>query len=152
MEEKFKFLEHTKDIKFQAFGGSLGECFTNAGLALKEIICKGNVKGDVKKVIKVKARDKESLLYDFLEEFLYFIDIGGFLVSRIENLKIVGLSKIRNKIKRYDWVLSADVFGDSVKNYSVSKKVKGIINKDLFVRQDRINGQTQFVCQVVVDI
>jgi len=149
---KFKFLPHTADIKFQAFGDSLEECFENAGLALREVIFKGEVKGVEKKIIKVKGRDKESLLYNFLEEFLYFIDVGGFLVGEIKNLKIVGVSKIRNKIKRYDWVLTAEVLGDAVEKYEVEGDVKAITYNDMFVKQERVYGKTRFVCQVVVDV
>ncbi|MFH1358709.1 MAG: archease [archaeon] len=175
MYERFKFLEHTADIKFQAFGDSLEKCFKNAGYALINIICKDKIKSKKSKKITVKGRDKESLLYDFLEEFLYLIDVGGFLISEIKNLKIFGKqenfasqnysglhikensklymqSKIRNKIKRYDWILTAEVFGDNVKNYETETDVKAITYNDIFIKQERVDGKSKFVCQVVVDV
>ncbi len=35
--EKFKFLEHTADIKFQVFGKTLEEVFENTALAISKI-------------------------------------------------------------------------------------------------------------------
>ncbi|MEK6820605.1 MAG: archease, partial [Nanoarchaeota archaeon] len=76
---KFKFLEHTADMKFQAFGKSLEEAFVNSALAMKEAISgKIRVKSRIKKKIMVKGKDKESLLYNFLEEILFLLDSEGF--------------------------------------------------------------------------
>ena len=38
MAEKFKYLEHTADAKFQAFGRTLEEAFANAVLATASLI------------------------------------------------------------------------------------------------------------------
>lgn len=55
---KFKFLEHTADVKFQAFGKSLDEAFENSAGALKEAISgKIKVKSRIRKKIKVKGKD-----------------------------------------------------------------------------------------------
>ena len=35
---KYKFLEHTADVKFRAYGNGLEEAFSNAALALKQTI------------------------------------------------------------------------------------------------------------------
>ena len=35
---KHKFLPHTADVKFRAYGKSLEEAFSNAALALTEVI------------------------------------------------------------------------------------------------------------------
>ena len=37
--QKYKFLEHTADIKFQAFGKSLEEVFSNCAYAMFNSIC-----------------------------------------------------------------------------------------------------------------
>ena len=41
---KFKFLEHTADAKFQAFGKNLEETFANAALALTKLMTDSKVK------------------------------------------------------------------------------------------------------------
>jgi len=145
---RYKFLEHTADIKFQAFGKSLEKCFENAGYALVNIICKSPVKGVDRKKIRVKGRDRESLLYNFLEEILYLLDVGGFLVGEIKNLKIVGVSKSVKGKKYYNLELTAEVLGDSVENYETEGDVKAITYNSMFVKKD---GK-RLVCQVVVDV
>jgi len=86
---KYKFLKHTADVKFQAFGKNVEEVFENSALALKESICgKIKVKSNFKKKIKVSGKDFESLLYKFLEEIIYLLDGENFLVSKVENMEI----------------------------------------------------------------
>jgi len=145
MDMKFKFLPHTADIKFQAFGNSLEECFANAGYALVNIICKQKIKPKIKKRFKVKGRDRERLLYEFLERILYLLDVGDFLVGEIKEIKI--MSK-KNKNNRYDQVLEAEVYGDDVKDYETEGDVKAITYHDMFIKQE---GE-KFVSQVVVDV
>ena len=149
---KYKFLPHTADIKFQAFGNSLEECFENAGLALTNIICEEKIKPSVKKTIKVRGRDRESLLYNFLEEFLYLLEVGGLIVSEIKNIEIKSSYKIKNKKKFYDMELTADFFGDSSKNYSLEGNVKAVTYNDMWIKNPSEDGGRKFVCQVVVDV
>ena len=136
---KFKFLKHTADIKFQAFGSSLEEAFKNSALALTYIMYKGKIKPVIKKRIVVKGKDKANLLYTFLEEFLFLLDSENFLLSRIEKLKI-------NKNREYE--LEAEVLGDSVENYKPELDVKAVTYNEMFVRSEK----NKFVCQVVVDV
>ena len=142
---KYKFLPHTADIKFQAFGNSLEKAFENASYALANIICKEKIKSKEKKKIKIKGRDRENLLYNFLEEFLYLLDVGGFLVGKIENLKIIG---VKSKSKYYDSELTADIFGDNAENYETETHVKAITYNDMFIKEEKKG----FICQVVVDV
>jgi len=140
---KFKFLEHTADIKFQAFGKSLEEAFSNSALALAEVMTKKtNIKPLVKKKIKVSGKDKESLLYNFLEEFLFLFDSKGFLVSKIDKIKII------------DNALEADVAGDNVRNYKISQDVKAITYNSMFIKKLNQGSATpiKFICQVVLDV
>ena len=78
---KYKFLSHTADVKFQAFGKDLEEGFKNSAYALANTITKDKIKPKETKKIKVKGRDTKSLLYDFLEEFLYLKDVGNFIAG-----------------------------------------------------------------------
>jgi len=147
MKQKFKFLEHTADIKFQAFGDSLEKAFENSALALKEIICKEKVKSVKKKIVRVVGKDRESLLYNFLEEFLYLLDVGGFLISEVKKIEIKSVRKSLKPL-RYKTELRAEVFGDDADNYELDGDVKAITYNDMFVKQEK----GQFVAQVVVDV
>ena len=139
--KKFKFLAHTADIKFQAFGSNLENCFENAALALKKIINKEKVNEKIKKQIKVKGKDLESLLYNLLEELLFLFETKDFIWDK---LKI----KIKDQDKKLE--LNAEVLGDNIKNYRVRGIVKAITYNEMFVK---INEKKhQYVCQVVVDV
>jgi SHS2 domain-containing protein len=141
MVMKFKFLKHTADVKFQAFGNTLEKAFENSVLALKETIArKIKVKPAIKKKIKVEGKDKEALLYNFLEEFLFLLDAENFLLSEIEKIKI------EEKAGKYE--LEADIVGDSASNYKFTNDVKAITYNEMFVKQEK----NKYACQVVVDV
>lgn len=139
----YKFLPHTADIKFQAQGQTLEQVFINSAKALTNIITKQKIKPKIRKKIKVKGRDRESLLYNFLEEFLYLVDSKKFLVGKIDKIKI-------KKEKEYE--LEADILGDDVGNYETETHVKAITYNHMFVKQQRINNKPVFIAQVVVDV
>ena len=133
---KFKFLEHTADIKFQAFGKNLEEVFENSALAMFNAMCDSKIKSTRTLKIKAEGKDKESLLYNFLEELLFLFDSEGFFLSEVKNLKIKG-----NK-------LYAEVVGDKAENYKFNIDVKAITYNEMFVKK----VGNKFVAQVVLDV
>ena len=137
--KEFKFIEHTADIKFQAFGNTLEEAFKNSALATRQTIAEDiKVASKIKKTIKVKGQDVKSLLYNFLEEFLYLLDSEDFLLADIENIKI-------NKKQS---ILTAELIGDSASNYEFTNEVKAITYNEMFVRQEK----NKWITQVVLDV
>jgi len=141
---KFKFLDHTADIKFQAFGDSLEECFENAAFALVDIVCKEKIKTIIKKDIKVEGNDLEELLYNFLEEFLFLIDSKNFILGKVKK------TKIYKKNDKYH--LHLEVLGDNLKNYQTETGIKAITYNEMWVTSPSEDGGKKFVCQVVVDV
>ena len=134
---KYKFLEHTADVKFQAFGKNSEEVFENSALALKELICgKIKIKGERNKIIKAKGKDFESLLYNFLEEIIYFVDAENFIISKI------------NEIKIKDFNLNAKISGDKVSNYNFNNEVKAVTYNEMFVKKIK----RKWISQVVLDV
>jgi len=135
---KYKFLQHTADMKFQAFGKSLEEAFSNAVYALKEVITKDKIKPLVKRTINVKGKDNENLLYNFLEEFLFLLDSENFMISEVDKI-IINLEKLE---------LTAVIYGDNIKKYSAITDIKAITYNDMFIKQEK----GKFIVQVVVDV
>jgi len=132
---RFKFLEHTADVKFQAFGKSLNETFENSALAMFNAMSDDKIKAKVKKKIKVSGKDNESLLYNFLEELLFLLDSKNFFLAKCK-VKISGFNLI------------AEVWGDSVKNYETKVDVKAVTYNQMFVKKQG----NMFICQVVLDV
>ena len=72
---KYKFLKHTADVKFQAYGKTLEESFANAALAMFSVMTDvKKIKPIIKKEFNMKGIDQKQLLYKFLEEFLFLMD------------------------------------------------------------------------------
>lgn len=140
--KKYKFLEHTADVKFQAFGKTIEEAFSNAALALAETMTKGTkINEKVKWNIDATGKDYSSLLYNFLEEFLFLLDTENFLLARITRIKI------------NEEELEAEAIGDKASDYKISNDVKAITYNQMFVKQET-EGENKglWVCQVVVDV
>jgi SHS2 domain-containing protein len=134
---KYKFLEHTADVKFQAFGKSAGQVFENSALALKETICgKIKVEEKIKKSINIKRKDFEALLYSFLEEILFLLDAENFLIAKISKIKIEKFN------------LKATIIGDKVSEYEFTNPVKAVTYNEMFVKQKG----NEWVSQVVLDV
>jgi SHS2 domain-containing protein len=90
---KYKFLEHTADIKVMAEGVTKDEAFQNAALGLTALMVNPElIVSRITRKIEVEAEDTESLLFDFLSEILYLFDIQGTIFNRydikIENNKL----------------------------------------------------------------
>jgi SHS2 domain-containing protein len=136
---KYKFLPHTADMKFQAYGLSLEKAFANSVLAMQEIITKGiKINPKIRKIVKIKADDLSGLLYKFLEEFLFLLDSRAFIASKISKIKI-------NKEK---FELHAVILGDKAKKYKLSNDVKAVTYNNMFVKKEK----GKWACQVVLDV
>ena len=138
---KYKFIPHTADIKFKAFGGGFEKCFGNAGYALKEIICKDKVKNKIKKEFSVKGKDFESLLYNFLEELLFLFETENFIWGRFK-IKI----EVKNKGK--DLKLDAEVLGDKANKYELETHIKAITYNEMYVKETDKGWESQVVLDV----
>jgi SHS2 domain-containing protein len=138
--KKYNYLEHTADIKFQAFGNSYAECFKNAAYALKNTISEDKIKPLIIKIIKISGKDYENLLYNFLEEFLFLIDTEDIILADIKNIRI---EKNKNKL-----ILTAVVHCGNIKEYKTITDIKAITYNDMFVKKDK----NKYVCQVVLDV
>lgn len=137
---KFKFLEHTADIKFQAFGKNIEEVFENSALALKESISEDEVKEKIKKKISISARGIENALQNFLEEFLFLFETEEFLPGKISEMKI--------KEKKGVYSVMCRMTGDKAGNYEIRHHVKAVTFNDIFVRKEK----GKWVGQVVLDV
>ena len=135
---KYKYLEHTADAKFQAFGRDIDEVFANSALAMFNILGKTTkVKTEKTHKIKLKARNYERLLFDFLEELVFLLDTENFFLREIKKIKI---SK--------DFVLEAVVVGDNTKNYDLKSEIKAVTYSDMKIEKTKKG----YEATVVVDI
>lgn len=138
---KYKFLEHTADAKFQAFGHSLEEAFVNAAYALVSLMWnRVKIGSKIEQPVTVKGNDLKQLLVNFLEEVLYLLDSRGFLLHSVERVKIQKISET--------YELEGLFFGDTYeKRYKIFGDVKAITYNEM-----EICANDRFMVQVVVDV
>ena len=81
----FRYINHTADIQSQSWGRTLEEAFSQCALSLMAIITPNleKISPQIEKSVKIKAEDKEALLFDFLSEFLYIFDVEGLIFNEI---------------------------------------------------------------------
>jgi len=81
--KKFEFLEDaTADVSFLAYGKTLDELFTNAALAMFEVmIDTSTVKPETQREITVSSPDLEGLMFSWLNELLFFVDAENMAFS-----------------------------------------------------------------------
>jgi len=139
---KFKYLDHTSEAKFQANGATMEEAFAHSVLAMFNMLTDiKKVKPVLRKEIEIKAPKLDTLLFDFLDQFVVLLDTDGFIANQVDSLKIT------KKFEMY--TLKAIVRGDSYKDYDVHGSLKAITYNDMVIKQQK-NGT--WIVQVVVDI
>ena len=133
---KYEFLEHTADIKFRTYGESLEEAFANVIGAFSDFVSGGKKVKPVKgKVVNVFGRDKESLLYNFIDELIYLLDAEKFVVGK-------GTVFFRGNNLR------AELFGDDAINYKGLENVKAATYAEMEIKQVGKN----WIITTVVDV
>lgn len=74
---RFRILEHTADVGFEAFGSTLPEVFENAARAMAHLIADPATVRPVEEIqIEVQGTDPPDLLVNWLSEILYQHDTG----------------------------------------------------------------------------
>ncbi|MBM3296326.1 MAG: archease [Candidatus Aminicenantes bacterium] len=140
--ERYRFLDHTADAKFEAFGATLEEAFGNAALAVASVMWDWSRVGRRTRIpVEVSGPDRERLLLDFLEEVLYLLDTRGFLLAGVEN---VGIREDGGS-----WRLSADFLGDADPDrYEITGEVKAVTLNEMRVA----TGPGGASVRVVIDL
>ncbi|MBI4453731.1 archease [Candidatus Woesearchaeota archaeon] len=130
----YEYLQHTADCKFKAYGKTIEEMFSNAALAMFNIIVDTTtISPLVIKEINVCGDDEYQLLYNFLEQLLFLIDTESFLLHSIIELTIEGK------------VLHAKVYGDcKIENYETHGDIKAVTYNEMEVTDEYV--------QVVMDL
>lgn len=132
-EKRFEYFPHTADAKFRAYGKNIEEQFTNAAIATFNIMLDTNkVMPIAKKEIELSAKKMESLLYDWIDELLFYLDSEGWFLSKIESVTIK------------DNKLHAIVYGDDYKKYQTAGHVKGVTYSEMEITDEYV--------QVVLDM
>ncbi len=134
----YRYLDHTSEAKFQAYGKTLEEAFSNAALAMFHLVYEpSKVNGKDEKKIRITAHSNTALLFDFLDK-LIFIQDEGFLLNKVVELRIKNMN------------LTATLLVDDHKNYATLGEVKAPTYNDMLIEFDE--KKKVYVVQCVVDV
>jgi len=126
--KKFEILEHKADLMIRAFGKKKEELFLNMLLAMGESMRSEAERAEekIKREIKVKALDLNSLLVDFLSEVLYLTQVNKEIYNDI-------------KFKKFtDIEIEAELSGQKVERFGEDIKAVTYHNLDIHQRKDGI--------------
>ena len=133
----FEEISHTADVKIRARALTPDALFTEAFLALMQVVYGADRRGGMSKEVTVESNDTESLLCDFLSEVLFIAEVEGRVFSRAE-IRIDGL--------HLSAVLEGEPF-DPVR-HSCGTEVKGISYSGLSIQNDA-NG---YMLEILFDV
>ncbi|MGC8537372.1 MAG: archease [Candidatus Micrarchaeia archaeon] len=141
---KYRYVEHTADVKFIAYGKDIRELFSNSAIALFNVMadtsCVSNSssRSRIAKV-SVHAEDEKALLWRFLQRCLSVLEVRGDFAYSVQDLHIV-----KGKVLKLQCRLGCK--GMEVECSSL--EAKGISKYDLAIRR----GKAGYSASVVVDV
>ena len=81
--KSYEYFDVTADIGLKAYGSDLSSAFENAGLAIFNIISDtSNIDAVDEIEFEITSEDEVSLLYDYLEELLFYHEVEFMLFSQ----------------------------------------------------------------------
>jgi SHS2 domain-containing protein len=139
--KKFEFVDiTTADTAFVAYGKDLNELFTNAALAMFEVMINTTqVEPKAKRKVKVKGNDLESLMFNWLNALLVYVDA--------ENL---AFSEFDTKTNEKTFSLEAECRGEKIdsKKHETRTVVKSATYHKMEVRKVRNVWQAQVILDI----
>ena len=139
----YRFLEGlvTADLAFEATGKDLNQLFKNAALAMFSAQAKlSSITPKITKRIRLEHEDLEQLLFDFLNDIIYFKDAKQLLFKTAK----VKITKDKN------YKLDAELKGETLnlKKHKLGNDLKAVTYHQFRVEKTKSGWK----CVVVVDI
>jgi len=138
--KRFRFVDiTTADVAFEAYGKDLNELFANSALAMFDVMINTKqVKPKIKKEVKIKGNDLQSLLFNWLNELLVYVDS--------ENLAFSGFDvRIDEKKLRLEAVCKGEKIDP--KKHETRTVVKAATMHRMEIKKNK-----QWSAQVILDI
>jgi Uncharacterized conserved protein len=125
----FKYLEHTADAEFIAYGQTPDEAFANAARAMFSLVVDlSNVRPVEAREISLTSGSLEDLLFDWLSELLFLTEVDRLVFSKFE----VSITK------NGEYWLNAKAFGEVISpRHEVFLHIKAVTYHDLRVEKSK---------------
>lgn len=131
---KYEYLPHTADAKIRAYGKTREEQFTNAALAVINIMFDPEkIKPKIEKKISVEGNDEKQLLCNWLQQFLILLDTESFILHSIKKISIKTDKKKAEQKLRLNAVVTGDKYSDK---YETLGSVKAVTYNHMEIKDD----------------
>ncbi len=89
--KRFELIEHTADVGLIAYGETLAEAFANAAYGLFSIIAELDAVQEAEsRRVEISGDDIEGLLFEWLNNLIYFFDVEMLLFKRFDIIELDG--------------------------------------------------------------
>ncbi|XP_061452542.1 protein archease-like isoform X2 [Rhineura floridana] len=140
-EERFHDLDHTADVQLHAWGDTLEEAFEQCAMAMFGYMTDIETVEPLDTVeVEAEGHDMLSLLFHFLDEWLYKFSANEFFVPR--EVKVLYIDRMRFKIRSIGW-------GEE---FSLPKHPQGTEVKAITYSAMQINEDEKPEVFVIIDI
>uniref|UniRef100_A0A098M1P5 Protein archease n=1 Tax=Hypsiglena sp. JMG-2014 TaxID=1550645 RepID=A0A098M1P5_9SAUR len=102
IQKKYQYLDHTADVQLHAWGDTLEEAFEQCAMAMfGYMTCTETVEPLDTVEVEAEGHDMQSLLFNFLNEWLYKFSAEEFFIPR--EVKVLHIDRIHFKIRSIGW-------------------------------------------------
>jgi SHS2 domain-containing protein len=138
--KRFEFVDiTTADVAFDAYGKDLNELFANAALAMFEVMINTKqVKTKIEKEIKVDGDDLVSLMFNWLNALLIYVDGENIAFSKF-------IVKVDDKKFNLDAICKGEIINN--KKHEMRTAVKACTYHKLEIKKD-----SYWKARVILDI
>lgn len=139
--KKFEFVDiTTADVAFVAYGKDLNELFANAALAMFEVMINTKqIKVSTTRKVEVKGNDLQSLMFNWLNELLVYVDA--------ENL---AFSEFDVRINEKDFSLKAECLGEKID--TKKHETRTVVKSATYHLMEIKKADDKWKAQVILDI
>ncbi|KAM4044985.1 protein archease isoform 1-T1 [Anomaloglossus baeobatrachus] len=139
--KKYEYLDHTADVQLHAWGETLEEAFEQCAMAMFNYMTDIETVEPIDTVeVQIEGNDMLSLLYNFLDEWLYKFSADQYFVPR--EVKVLQIDRINFKIRSIGW-------GEE---FSLSKHPQGTEVKAITYSAMQIHEEEKPEVFVIIDI
>ena len=143
MERKYRFLDHPADAYIEAYGNTLEELLENSALAMFDVMVDvSKVEPKVERHVESRGFDLESLLYNWLEDWLFYYSTEFLVFSKFKVHEI--------KRKKEEFIVRASGWGEKFdeRKHEPKVEVKAATYSQMFI--GKVNGK--WIARFVLDI
>ncbi|XP_035303754.1 protein archease-like [Cricetulus griseus] len=101
VNRKYEYLDHTADVQLHAWGDTLEEAFEQCAMAIFGYMTDTGTVEPLQTVVETQGDDLQSLLFHFLDEWLYKFSADEYVIPR--EVKILNIDQKNFKLWSIGW-------------------------------------------------